>query len=164
MEKLKDEFTDTKAKCKFLIDMVPGGKPYSDRFTGKICVGSPGRTQGLWRYALGESKETCIDYMKLAIAQLQQYLDHYIEHVRWNTVTDEVHTLYYEIAEVVTHVNTGLQYLVDTYDSDKEIVAIKDSHIRSLDMFSKGCVQFAAIRSTLIVANAASLSEQSETQ
>ena len=156
METLKDEFADTKAKCKFLIDMVPGGKPYSDRFTGEVCVGSPGRTQGLWRYALGECKETCIDYTNLAIAQLQQYLDHYIEYVRWNAVTDEVRTLYSEIAEVATDVNAGLQHLVETYDSDEEIVAIRDGYIRSLDMFSKGCVQFASIRCTLTVASSSS--------
>lgn len=162
METLKDEFADTKAKCKFLINMVPGGKPYSDRFTGEVCVGSPGRTQGLWRYALGECKETCIGYTNLAIAQLQQYLDHYIEYVRWNAVTDDVHTLYSEIAEVVTDVNAGLQHLVETYDSNEEIVAIKDGYIRSLDMFSKGCIRFASIHSTLVTAS--SPSGQSGTQ
>jgi hypothetical protein len=164
METLKSEFVDVNTKCKFLVDMVPGGKPYSDRFTGEICVGSPGRTQGLWRYALGECKETCISYTNLAIIQLQQYLDHYIEYVRWHSVTDEVHTLYSEIAELVTDVNAGLQHLNDTYDSDEEIVAIKDGYTRSLDMFSKGCIRFAAIGSTLVVANAVSPSEQSGTQ
>ena len=146
METLKNELGDVKEKCKFLINMVPGGKPYSDRFTGEICVGSPGRTQGLWRYALGECRETCIGYTNLAIAQLQQYLDHYIEHVRWNPVTDEVRALYSDIAETIAAVDAGLQHLVETYDSNEEIVAIKDGFMRTVDMFSKGCQRFAAIQ------------------
>jgi len=154
MEILRNELVDVKANCKFLIDMVPGGKPYSDRFTGDICIGSPGRTQGLWRYALGECKETCIGYTNLAVAQLQQYLDHYIEHVRWHTVTEDVHLLYSDIADVVTAVNAGLQHLVDTYANDAEIVNIKDGFTRALDMFSKGCQRFASIPPTFLLSQA----------
>ena len=146
METLRSEFVDVEEKCKFLVNMVPGGKPYSDVFTGEVCVGSPGRTQGLWRYAMGECRETCIGYTNVSIAQLQQYLDHYIEHIRWNAVTDEVRALYSDIAELITAVNGGLQHLVETYDSNEEIVGIKDRFVRAVDMFSKGCQRFAAMR------------------
>mgnify|MGYP000853315207 FL=1 len=148
MERLNTELDDIKANCKFLVEMVPGGKPYSDRLTGEICVGNPGKTQGMWRYALGESKETCISYATIAIVGLQQYLDHYIEYIRWHVVTEEARTLYSNIAEVVMTVDAGLQHLVDTYDSDTDIVAIKDRFSRAIDMFAKGCQRFASLSSS----------------
>lgn len=144
MEALEDDFNEVQSKCSFLSEMVPGGKPYTD-ISGKIAVGHPGIFQGVTRYLRGESRTHTEEYAAMAVAQISQYLERFMEYIRWNATGDRTYELYSRVGEYLENCIKGLGMLHTTYDNADTFDDLRTRLVTAESLFKAGCKRYASI-------------------
>ena len=143
MDALTEDFTTIRENTSFLAEMIPGGKPYTD-ILGNIVVGSPGIFQGMVRYIRGESRAYTVTYARDAVSSISQFLERFMEHVRWNTVSDTTRTLYTEVGDYLEKCAEGMGMLYTTYDEAPAFKSLRDKLTSSMSLFKAGVKRYGA--------------------
>lgn len=143
MDALTTDFAAIRESASFLAEMIPGGKPYTD-ILGNIVVGSPGIFQGMARYVRGESRAYTETYAKDAVSSISQFLERFMEHVRWNTVSNTTRSLYTEVGDYLEKCAEGLGMLYATYDQTPAFKSLQDKLTSSMSLFKAGVKRYGA--------------------
>lgn len=143
MDALRDDFTTSSASTQFLVDMVPGGKPYTTS-SGQIGIDGPGALQGVWRYAFGENQESSIGYATNAIRIYQAFLERTLEHVRWNRINSLDTEFFASTRTYTTSVLDGLRELSRTYNECDEIMTLYSKFESAISLFDAGCARYSS--------------------
>jgi hypothetical protein len=142
MDALREDFVKSSAHTQFLVDMVPGGKPYTN-VSGQICIGHPGALQGVWRYAFGENQESSVAYATAAIQVYQAFLERTLEHVRWNRLFSKDTEFFVSTRAHTESVLDGLRELSRTYDGCDDIAKICSKFESTISLFDVGCSRYS---------------------
>ena len=142
MDALQTDFVKSCASTQFLVDMIPGGKPYTSA-SGTVRVDGPGTFQGVWRYAFGENRESSIDYATSAIQVYQDFLVRTLEYVRWNRVRSADMDIFMSIKTHTGLVLTGLQELSKTYNECDELISLFNKFQQAVTLFDVGCARYS---------------------
>ena len=148
MDALTEDFASITVNTAFLAEMVPGGKPYTD-VLGNISVGSPGMFQGVTRYVRGESRVYTEEYASYAVCSISQFLERFMEHVRWNSVSEMTHALYSDVGDHLERCIEGLNMLYATYDNGETFKSLRSKLTSSISLFKAGCKRYGALTSTV---------------
>ena len=142
MDALQTDFVESCASTQFLVDMIPGGKPYTSA-SGTVRIDGPGTFQGVWRYAFGENRESSIDYATTAINVYQAFLTRTLEHVRWNRVNSDDAEFIMSVRTYTGYVLSGLCELSKTYQDECDAIkTLCDKFNRAITLFDVGCLRY----------------------
>jgi len=141
MERLENDFAETKASTMFLTELTEGAKPYTG-IDGSICVAGPGITQGLMRYFRGENKEHSRDYVACAVDDLCSFLNRLLEYIKWNNVTETLHKVTYATKDHVAACLSGVEALCSTYGEEEQFMSLSRRLSDSISLFDAGCSRY----------------------